>query len=744
MTSKSVREALQVAGQSISIKQVVRLNNVPFPKWSYPLSLRKFVGALPPGRILRKEIPLDLLQRKFDEFFNNREKPLFKFRLHGDAFPRQETAMTKSTTTKSAPTADASRRELVTKLLGVAAGGAALQALTACAGESGETGFDAEDLGEVGQAIMGTATVIYVDSIGTVAVIDGANQNLRGTPGTASQIAVAQGFSSKGDGGGGVFYWDTTTTNRDDGGTYIVPNAVAGETSAPDPFPLDDPTPGQTGAGWRRLYSGPINVKWFGAKGGGNDTDNDSIGIQNAINAADAATVPFDPGAGAPAQWTYPAILFPPGNYVLQAGLGTSVSHLRAVGLGNANFVRGTGFPSTDPPTPAWKLAHPFQLSFEGLSFSGSPTNPFPVGLDLGQTGYNVATASVQLVRCNFFYCAVGLKYESRSSRLNLDYCKFKANSKHIEIVTCDLIYLNQCHFNAFTPAADRDAANHVRLGRLHVYGSSFTPGTVDKNETAWIGIYDDPNAPSAPAHIGLVAHGVRAGGENGGLTFVNYDAAPDLTSPLGPVTRIIIRDSQVDPGQGYPNPPAVTRPPCVVRLLRVPNHVEITGCAWAVGLPVDYLGTAEPHEDDRESPLVYRVEGNCYLPNQIDPHTVPPAPPPNNLLIRTRHHMPKPFVGKANLLSGIRRGVATITDPSIDVRVDLDLFAPGSGKPVPIRPQDISVTPVSGLGAASSWWLQGIADDHFDIVLNAAPGRDANDQPIAVEFAWAVDLGRY
>lgn len=90
MTSKSVREALQVAGQSISIKQVVRQHNLPFPKWSYPLSLRKFVGALPPGRILRKVIPLDLLQRKFDEFFNNREKPLFKFRLHGTEWGKGE------------------------------------------------------------------------------------------------------------------------------------------------------------------------------------------------------------------------------------------------------------------------------------------------------------------------------------------------------------------------------------------------------------------------------------------------------------------------------------------------------------------------------------------------------------------------------------------------------------------------------------------------------------------------------
>src|SRR5262249_49744189 len=51
-----------------------------------PLSLRKFVGALPPGRILRKVIPLDLLQRKFDEFVNDPVPQLFKLRLHGNSY----------------------------------------------------------------------------------------------------------------------------------------------------------------------------------------------------------------------------------------------------------------------------------------------------------------------------------------------------------------------------------------------------------------------------------------------------------------------------------------------------------------------------------------------------------------------------------------------------------------------------------------------------------------------------------
>src|SRR4030095_16840512 len=83
MISVSVRDALNLVGRPASVREIVRLRNLPFPIWSFPLSLRKFVGALPPGRILRKVIPLDLLQRKFDEFFNRRPRPVFKLHIDG-------------------------------------------------------------------------------------------------------------------------------------------------------------------------------------------------------------------------------------------------------------------------------------------------------------------------------------------------------------------------------------------------------------------------------------------------------------------------------------------------------------------------------------------------------------------------------------------------------------------------------------------------------------------------------------
>jgi phospholipase C len=62
--------------KSASIRQVASQRGA-----SFPLSLRKLTGALPPGRVLKKTIPLDFLQRKFDVFINQRSRPLFQIRL---------------------------------------------------------------------------------------------------------------------------------------------------------------------------------------------------------------------------------------------------------------------------------------------------------------------------------------------------------------------------------------------------------------------------------------------------------------------------------------------------------------------------------------------------------------------------------------------------------------------------------------------------------------------------------------
>ena len=88
MTVASVRRSLNLEGRSGSIRELVKQHNQrPFqPNVKFPLSLRKFIGALPPGRILKKVISLNLLQSKLDEFINAPELPPLQIRLHGSHF----------------------------------------------------------------------------------------------------------------------------------------------------------------------------------------------------------------------------------------------------------------------------------------------------------------------------------------------------------------------------------------------------------------------------------------------------------------------------------------------------------------------------------------------------------------------------------------------------------------------------------------------------------------------------------
>ena len=54
------------------------------------------------------------------------------------------------------------------------------------------------------------------------------------------------GYYAKGDGGGGLFYWDAASTEADNGGTIIQATAI-------------------TAGRWKRVFSGSIFMKWFGA-----------------------------------------------------------------------------------------------------------------------------------------------------------------------------------------------------------------------------------------------------------------------------------------------------------------------------------------------------------------------------------------------------------------------------------------------------------------------------------------------
>jgi Pectate lyase superfamily protein len=96
------------------------------------------------------------------------------------------------------------------------------------------------------------------------------------TPPAEGDTQLVLGYFSKVDGGGGAFYWDSSSTAEDNGGTVILPT-------------------GHAGAGrWKRLYSGSINVQWFGALPYAIASAAANPGIQKAIAAATSGTLPGD------------------------------------------------------------------------------------------------------------------------------------------------------------------------------------------------------------------------------------------------------------------------------------------------------------------------------------------------------------------------------------------------------------------------------------------------------------------
>lgn len=94
---------------------------------------------------------------------------------------------------------------------------------------------------------------------------------LRGLIGTGSVPALhVGGFRKLGDSGGGSFYWDGASTDADNIGTCVRPTAIA----APDP------------GRWKRIYSGPLHLDWFGCYGDDSHDDTDAINAAAAIAAA--------------------------------------------------------------------------------------------------------------------------------------------------------------------------------------------------------------------------------------------------------------------------------------------------------------------------------------------------------------------------------------------------------------------------------------------------------------------------
>lgn len=80
--------------------------------------------------------------------------------------------------------------------------------------------------------------------------------------------------ATAGDGWAGSFYYDSSSTDTDDGALTIAPTTGSGR--------------------YKRIYSGPIDVRWFGAVGDG--VTDDTAAITSAIQQAENGEVVVPPG----------------------------------------------------------------------------------------------------------------------------------------------------------------------------------------------------------------------------------------------------------------------------------------------------------------------------------------------------------------------------------------------------------------------------------------------------------------
>lgn len=204
---------------------------------------------------------------------------------------------------------------------------------------------------------------------------------MRAYPGSVGNGATMSGYATAVDNAGGVFVWSNTAA-VDDGGTILNPGGL-----------------GASQAGWRRVFTDALNVRWFGATGDG--VTNDTAAFQLAVDAAAAREL---------------AVYVPSGKYRLEirypvSGLATGVG--AAVVVPDGVSIYGDGYRSEiHDPTPfsvanveyedlplGYGYHRMFQLTgsnneIYGLRFSGLNGDVDGVGYTPGEQFQNAAIAT--------------------------------------------------------------------------------------------------------------------------------------------------------------------------------------------------------------------------------------------------------------------------------------------------------------------------------------------------------------
>ncbi len=188
---------------------------------------------------------------------------------------------------------------------------------------------------------------MYIDTIATL-----IGQN----PVPLNTEFIVGGHSTAGDGGGGTFIWisGSPINNEDFGITFNAPNYLNGY--------------------FKRLYSGPINARWFGAKGDG--ATDDTVAVHAARDSE------FTKNGG--------TLYFPKGVYVGAFVFYVVTEQVNIYGDGRGSVLKANG--TTDPitglfnpvlrlgrRTEQWQYSKVYNLTIEGIENSVDPVTGMPI-----------------------------------------------------------------------------------------------------------------------------------------------------------------------------------------------------------------------------------------------------------------------------------------------------------------------------------------------------------------------------
>lgn len=399
------------------------------------------------------------------------------------------------------------RRALLGNLLGVGA----IAVLGGCV-----AGSEDPDEASAAQALSGAAS--WVDTM-----LPSSGVSLRGmSGGTVGTTVLVGGRTTVADGGGGVFTWTTTPGAIDDAALVIVPTTGGGA--------------------WKRIFSGPLDVRWFGAVG--KNSVADGPGIQAALNTAaargggtvyipaaeywitrsivvprvlggqpvpirvvgDGAALPSTPATatrnGSCLRWvgttTEPTMTYDP------ADIGDTYFH----SFEHLNFLRGDGFPGGSC------FAHPYVANgpngaarwrngtIRNCMFSGGPKITGValvelaggwncllenVMLDGGDIGIrSIAGSRLELVNINTFQKNGGperVLYLDGGGGHVVRNCRFEGNSKSLITVTGGA---SQISFDAIsseghheTVSLDLDDAHDIDLRNIYLGANAFNEPSI-------------------------------------------------------------------------------------------------------------------------------------------------------------------------------------------------------------------------------------------------------------------------